>query len=87
MKTTGESSIPKFLVLVFLGHPNVGENFHDHDTVGYEIEHGYSLVGKCSAREYMMYYVHCTVVIKCILKQVRFPTVPFNGMARLRWGR
>ena len=66
---------------------HVGENFHDHDTVGYEIEHGYSLVGKCSAREYMMYYVHCTVVIKCILKQVRFPTVPFNGMARLRWGR
>ena len=23
MKTTGESSIPKFLFLVFLGHPNV----------------------------------------------------------------
>ena len=25
MKTTGESSIPKFLFLVFLGHPNQHE--------------------------------------------------------------
>ena len=24
MKTTGESSIPKFLFLVFLGHPSAG---------------------------------------------------------------
>ena len=40
---------------------HAGENLHNHDTVGCEIEeHGYSLVGKCSARDYMMYYV-CTL--------------------------